>query len=90
MQYLTHILGGKVAQAKDREYGNAGINIQDTADLFYGFDTKMPHTVWMSHGDRIDRMPEGFSVIADSNNSPLWQRWQTLLKKSWVFSFILK
>ena len=71
MQYLTHILGGKVAQAKDREYGNAGINIQDAADLFYGFDTKMPHTVWMSHGDRIDRMPEGFSVIADSNNSPV-------------------
>ena len=64
MQYLTHVLGGEVARAEDREYGNAVITIEDVDDLFHGFKPRAQETVWMSHGDRIDRMPEGFSRLA--------------------------
>ncbi|MBW2609673.1 MAG: glutamine-hydrolyzing GMP synthase [Deltaproteobacteria bacterium] len=71
MQYLTHILGGVVAKAEDREYGSATINIQDNRDLFHGFERLDKEEVWMSHGDRIDRMPEGFASLADSKNSPI-------------------
>lgn len=70
MQYLTHILGGEVANAEDREYGSAVVMIQDVRDLFRGFAIRGEETVWMSHGDRIDRMPEGFSLLASSGNSP--------------------
>ena len=38
MQYLTHVLGGMVAQCGDREYGNATMTIQMTRDLFHGFE----------------------------------------------------
>ena len=70
MQYLTHILGGEVAKAEDREYGSAVITIEDIRDLFLGFTLQDEETAWMSHGDRIDRMPEGFSLLAGSGNSP--------------------
>jgi len=70
MQYLTHILGGEVAKAEDREYGSAVITIEDTRDLFLGFELQDEERAWMSHGDRIDRMPDGFSLLAGSGNSP--------------------
>jgi GMP synthase (glutamine-hydrolysing) len=71
MQYLTHILGGSVGKADDREYGRAMIVIQDDQDLFHGFDRREKEMVWMSHGDRIDEMPGGFSGLAKSKNSPV-------------------
>ena len=71
MQFLTHILGGTVAKASDREYGNATITIEDDRDLFHGLGKWDGQTVWMSHGDRIDSMPEGFEALASSKNSPV-------------------
>ncbi len=71
MQFLTHLVGGVVARAADREYGNALITIKDDKDLFYGLEKTEGQTVWMSHGDRIDRMPEGFEALAGSRNSPV-------------------
>ena len=71
MQFLTHMLGGIVAKATDREYGNATITIENNKDLFYGFGISDQETVWMSHGDRIDRMPGGFVALARSKNSPI-------------------
>jgi GMP synthase (glutamine-hydrolysing) len=71
MQYITHILGGHVAKAVDREYGSATIHIEDDQDLFYGFDQAEKEIVWMSHGDRIDQMPKGFTALAGSKNSPV-------------------
>jgi GMP synthase (glutamine-hydrolysing) len=65
MQALTHALGGQVDPSAVREYGKAQIQaLSDSvlADL---------SQVWMSHGDRITRMPDGFSVMARSANSPL-------------------
>jgi GMP synthase (glutamine-hydrolysing) len=71
MQYLTHLCGGVVAKAADREYGSATVTILDDADLFHGLGNRNGETVWMSHGDRIDRMPEGFAALASSKNSPV-------------------
>ncbi len=71
MQYLTHVLGGRVSKAVDREYGSAEISIEDDRDLFHGFEKGEGELVWMSHGDRIDKMPEGFAVLAKSKNSPV-------------------
>ena len=71
MQFLTHLLGGVVAKATDREYGNATITIKDDKDLFHGLEKTDGQTVWMSHGDRINRMPEGFEALAGSRNSPV-------------------
>src|SRR5512136_1045788 len=71
MQYLTHVLGGVVAKAEEREYGNAGIKIRDLRSLFHSFNGGKEEIVWMSHGDRIERMPEGFKALASSKNSPV-------------------
>ena len=71
MQYLTHVLGGVVAKAEDREYGSAGIKIRDLRSLFHSFSRGKEEMVWMSHGDRIEKMPEGFKSLAGSKNSPV-------------------
>ena len=71
MQYMTQILGGIVGRAEDREYGNAMIKILDDKDLFYSFDTNKDEKVWMSHGNRIDKVPDGFRPIASSSGSPV-------------------
>ena len=71
MQYLTHALSGLVSRAVDREYGSAEVSIEDNKDLFHGFQKREGEMVWMSHGDRIDKMPKGFAVLAKSKNSPV-------------------
>ena len=71
MQFLTYLLGGTVANTVDREYGSATISIKDDASLFYGFEKGSRQTVWMSHGDRIEKMPKGFTALAESRNSPV-------------------
>ncbi|MCH8814259.1 MAG: glutamine-hydrolyzing GMP synthase [Chloroflexi bacterium] len=80
MQLLAHQLGGKVApspQREDgrpsgREFGPATIHQSDPANpvpLFDGLPAGMP--VWMSHGDKIVDLPNGFRSLAYSDNSPL-------------------
>ncbi len=67
MQALTHALGGRVAPATRREYGSA--EVERLTD-----DPLLPagrQQVWMSHGDRIERVPEGFVPLARSANSPI-------------------
>jgi GMP synthase (glutamine-hydrolysing) len=71
MQYLTHVLGGSVARAENREYGNAAVQVKDFQNLFHGMSRRQEELVWMSHGDRIDRMPPGFKVLASSKSSPV-------------------
>ena len=64
MQALTHALGGQVDPSAKREYGLATIEPLMPSAL------SVLSTVWMSHGDRITRMPEGFIALAKSGNSP--------------------
>ena len=65
MQALTVALGGQVDPSSEREYGYAKIE-----PLVPGTMLNVLSTVWMSHGDRITRMPEGFVALAKSSNSP--------------------
>jgi GMP synthase (glutamine-hydrolysing) len=71
MQLVTHLSGGAVAKSKYREYGRAELTIDDPGDLFKGVGQGGSTTVWMSHGDRIERMPPGFRSIAHTGNSPI-------------------
>lgn len=69
MQLMAHLLGGKVAKAQKREYGRAELSIDDNMDLLAGIPKNT--IVWMSHGDRIEKLPAGFLGIAHTNNSPV-------------------
>jgi GMP synthase (glutamine-hydrolysing) len=71
MQIMTHVLEGSVAGSSHREYGYASMTLDDVSDLFRGLDSTAPHVVWMSHGDRISDMPEGFRSLAHTDNSPV-------------------
>lgn len=69
MQLMAHTLRGGVAKAVKREYGKAELMVDDDSDLLWGIS---PHSrVWMSHGDRIEALPGGFSVIGHTDNSPI-------------------
>ena len=71
MQLVTQLSGGEVAKALHREYGRAELTIDDRSDLFKGVGEGGSTIVWMSHGDRIERMPPGFRSIAHTDNSPI-------------------
>ena len=55
LQYMVHALGGKVRPAEKREYGHANVEVQNGSRLFDGLPKAM--AVWMSHGDRVERLP---------------------------------
>ena len=66
-QFLSHTLGGKVEKADSREYGRAHLETVDTDNpLFRGFDEGSQ--VWMSHGDTITAIPQGFKTIASTHD----------------------
>jgi GMP synthase (glutamine-hydrolysing) len=65
---ICHQLDGQVESGHSREFGRAEIDIVGDSPLFAGLDPREP--VWMSHGDKITAIPEGFSVIATSAGSP--------------------
>ena len=70
MQLTTHLLGGKVQKADKREYGLAKVSIENTGGIFHRFQKKESIEVWMSHGDRVDAVPAGFTTIGESGNTP--------------------
>ncbi|MBU2609266.1 MAG: glutamine-hydrolyzing GMP synthase, partial [Chloroflexi bacterium] len=69
MQVLTKQLGGQVTPGTKREYGHAMLHLsQLDSPLFADIPESTP--VWMSHGDKIEEMPPGFSALAHTENSP--------------------
>ncbi len=70
LQLLVHELGGRVEPARDREYGRARLHAECEDPLFKGLPGGQERVVWMSHGDRVLELPEGFTVLARSENSP--------------------
>ena len=71
MQLLAHYLGGRVAGAQEREYGPAEIEILNPDSPLLALDPPAGRLhVWMSHGDRIEALPAGFTPLARSDNSP--------------------
>jgi GMP synthase (glutamine-hydrolysing) len=67
MQLMVQQLGGKVERAKHAEYGKASLLIDDPTDLL----TNVEHeaTMWMSHGDSCTQLPEGFAILAHTDNT---------------------
>ena len=70
LQLLVQRLGGRVESADDREYGRAHLKIEREDRLLAGLALESEHVVWMSHGDRVLSLPEGFEVVASSGHSP--------------------
>ncbi len=70
-QVMAEQLGGTVESGHHREFGRADVTVQKMSPLFDGVWTESgAYPVWMSHGDRVTRLPDGFEVIATSPNAP--------------------
>ena len=66
-QLICHLLGGKVSASTEREFGKSQIEISKESKLVDGLSSNV---VWMSHGDKAEKIPEGFEVIAKTNSAP--------------------
>jgi GMP synthase (glutamine-hydrolysing) len=71
-QAMAQQLGGEVEGGHHREFGRAEVEIVDDCALFEGVWRKGErYPVWMSHGDRVTRLPDGFRTVAKAPNSPI-------------------
>jgi GMP synthase (glutamine-hydrolysing) len=71
-QAMAHQLGGKVEGSSHREFGRAEVTITENSELFEGVWRKGErYPVWMSHGDRVTKLPDGFRVVGTSENAPI-------------------
>ncbi len=70
-QTMCEQMGGRVTLSDHREFGRAFVKVVDDCELFAGvWEKGQSHQVWMSHGDRVDAIPEGFRVVAVSDSAP--------------------
>ena len=71
MQFMAHHLGGEVQAGNQREFGYAQVHTED-GDLTRGIEDA-PHTldVWMSHGDKVFRLPENFRITGHTPSCPV-------------------
>jgi GMP synthase (glutamine-hydrolysing) len=70
-QTMAKQLGGSVEGSEHKEFGRAVIDIVEDCDLFrHIWPVGGRHTVWMSHGDRVNALPEGFRIVATSEGAP--------------------
>jgi GMP synthase (glutamine-hydrolysing) len=84
-QLMTHLQNGKVQPSKHREYGRANLATIDMSDeLMKGVDEHSQ--VWMSHGDSITVLPEGFTVVATTQNIPV-AAFRVENEKTWGIQF---
>src|SRR5438105_4791028 len=71
-QAMAAQLGGEVEGGHHREFGRAEILVTEPAALFDGvWKTGEKYPVWMSHGDRVTKLPPGFRAVATSSNAPI-------------------
>ncbi|XOU94620.1 MAG: glutamine-hydrolyzing GMP synthase [Candidatus Kerfeldbacteria bacterium] len=66
LQLISHQLGGKIERSSKKEYGPTVINITTSGKLFAGISKKQ--MTWMSHGDKVSKLPAGFRALASSDN----------------------
>jgi GMP synthase (glutamine-hydrolysing) len=70
-QTMCAQLGGRVEPGTSREFGRAELKITEKSALFEGiWPQNTNHTVWMSHGDHVAALPDGFRVVATSSGAP--------------------
>ena len=71
-QAMAHQLGGQVEGGHHREFGRAEVTVTEKSPLFEGVWRKgEKYPVWMSHGDRVTKLPQGFHVFGTSPNAPI-------------------
>ena len=68
MQLMVQQLGGQVERAERGEYGKAALLIDQPTELLA--EVTDASTMWMSHGDSVTRLPEGFEILAHTENTP--------------------
>jgi GMP synthase (glutamine-hydrolysing) len=68
LQLMGHMLGGKVSRGERREYGHGTLTVHRRGRLFAGLPRKL--RVWNSHGDKLMKLPPGFTTIGRTENSP--------------------
>ncbi|MCC6216863.1 MAG: glutamine-hydrolyzing GMP synthase [Polyangiaceae bacterium] len=71
LQLMAHQLGGRVEGSDRREYGPARVTVGENVGVLDPFAPGDDLGVWMSHGDKLTGLPEGFRVVASSGNAPL-------------------
>ena len=71
MQAISHALGASISPATVREYGRTELIVEQSVGLLDGFDVGAKTQVWMSHGDSVEDLPEGFERIATTENGVL-------------------
>ncbi|MCD6035325.1 MAG: synthase (glutamine-hydrolyzing) [Rickettsiales bacterium] len=70
-QLMCELLGGKVESGHEREFGRAFVGIVEKSPFFHEvWGVNGTHQVWMSHGDRVTKLPDGFKTIAMSEGAP--------------------
>ncbi|AKL98031.1 glutamine-hydrolyzing GMP synthase [Endomicrobium proavitum] len=68
MQLIAELLGGKVSPSNKREFGLAEVSVNPKCELLKGLKNR--ETLWMSHGDKLSKLPKDFKITAKSPNSP--------------------
>jgi len=70
-QELAHVFGGEVAPSQEREYGKASVSRVEGCDspLFAGLSEEF--IMWMSHGDKLHKVPDGFKAVGEFWNASL-------------------
>ncbi|MFC4348241.1 glutamine-hydrolyzing GMP synthase [Kordiimonas lipolytica] len=70
-QTMVSQMGGNVTTSDHQEFGRAFVDVKESCALFEGvWNVGDREQVWMSHGDHVDRLPEGFKVVATSEGAP--------------------
>jgi GMP synthase (glutamine-hydrolysing) len=69
-QLMAYLLGGEVERSEKREFGPAELFILRESPIFKGLSKEKPYRVWMSHSDRIIKLPPGFICLARTEHSP--------------------
>jgi len=69
MQLMAKLLGGTLVSAKRREYGRAKLYVDEPNEIFKGLPEEF--VVWMSHGDNIEELPDGFICLAHTDSLPI-------------------
>ena len=84
MQVLAFQEGGEIQNTGNKEFGYAKINLSNQTSLF--INTSDSIDVWMSHGDKVISLPEGYETLASSDNSPI-AAYQNLKKNYFGLQF---
>lgn len=86
MQELAHVFGGKVAPGLKREYGKASVSRVEGCDspLFAGLPEEF--VMWMSHGDKLHKVPDGFKAVGSTSNAD-FVAIENTEKKMWGLQF---